>query len=95
MDTFVFRTTRTDAADHQEIGDIPGESRFDPVAVWGSDGATPEAMHVDPVIPRDTADMDALTMPRVLGRIDPMDGFEDPLLGLQEPLVGFEDPLLG
>lgn len=95
MDTFVFKTTTTNAAGYHKIDDIPGESRFDPDAVWGSDSATPEAMHVDPVIPGGTADTDALTMPRVLGRIDPVDGFEDPLFGLQDPLIGFEDPLFG
>ena len=95
MDTFVFKTTKTGDAGYRKIDDIPGESQLDPNAVWGSDGVTTDFMHVDPVIPGDTADLDALTMPRVLGRIDPVDGFEDPLFGLQDPLIGFEDPLFG
>jgi hypothetical protein len=95
MDMFVFKITKTDATSYLKIGDIAGESQIDPNAVWDSDGALLQGMHVDPVIPADTAEMDALTMPRVLGRFDPEDGFEDPRFGLQEPLVGFEDQLFG
>lgn len=95
MDTFVFKINKTDTAAYLKIGDIAGESQFDPNAGWDANKASLQGMHIDPVIPGNTADLDALTMPRVLGRIDPMDGFEDPLFGLQEPLLGFEDPLLG
>ena len=90
MDSFVFKTS-TDTQSYLKIGDIAGESQYDPilsltgddgtVAIWGTNGTAYEGMHVDPVIPGDTAELDALTMPRVLGRIDPVEGFEDPLLG--------------
>ncbi len=63
MDTFVFRTTSTTLAGYMKIGDIAGESQYDPTISWGSgDGsglgieADPalDGMHVDPVIPGGT-----------------------------------------
>ncbi|MDK3073927.1 hypothetical protein QO034_12465 [Sedimentitalea sp. JM2-8] len=97
MDSFVFRTP-SNTAGYMKIDDIAGESQYDPalsldgvdgtVAIWGTNGTAYEGMHVDPVIPGNTDGLDALTMPRVLGHIDPMDGFEDPLLGFEDPLFG-------
>lgn len=95
MDVFVFKTATTDTAEYRMIDDIPGESRFDPTAIWGSDGASREGMHVDPVIPGAGDQMDGLTMPRVLGRIDPMNGEADPHIAHVGAPAGFEDPLFG
>ncbi len=88
MDTFVFRNAARDAGGYRQIGDIAGESRFDPDAVAGSDGVSRDGMHVDPVIPGGTVDADALAMPRVIGRSDPANGFEAPLLVFEDPLFG-------
>lgn len=97
MDSFVFKTPGNTAG-YMKIGDIAGESQYDPTlsldrdegtaAIWGTNGTAYEGMHVDPVIPGGTIGMDALTMPRVLGRMDPLDGFEDPLFGFDNPLLG-------
>ncbi|MEY8831371.1 hypothetical protein AB9K34_23620 [Sedimentitalea sp. XS_ASV28] len=88
MDTFVFRIVARDDGGYRQIGDIAGESRFDPEVVAGSDGGSRYGMHVDPVIPGGTVGADALAMPRVLGRSDPVDGFGEPLFVFEDPLFG-------
>lgn len=80
MDRFIFKPS-LDAVmpgDNSTIHDLTAEelvavaAGHDPMdlrAVWGSDGASLQGMHIDPVIPGKG------------GFEDPSFGFEDPLFG--------------